>query len=111
MRLCVLEASAVRSPRGWPKAMRSISSMRQSAGWRDAKRPSPTTGSLSAARYPRSRTSSPPRVVWYRSSLMPIDVIMPKVDMVMEEGTVAQWYKSEGDQVKAGEPLFDIERD
>ncbi len=42
---------------------------------------------------------------------MPIDVIMPKVDMVMDEGTVARWYKAEGDQVKAGEPLFDIETD
>jgi pyruvate dehydrogenase E2 component (dihydrolipoamide acetyltransferase) len=42
---------------------------------------------------------------------MPIDVIMPKVDMVMDEGTVANWYKSEGDEVRAGEPLFDIETD
>jgi pyruvate dehydrogenase E2 component (dihydrolipoamide acetyltransferase) len=42
---------------------------------------------------------------------MPVDVIMPKVDMVMEEGTVAQWHKSEGDEVKAGEPLFEIETD
>jgi pyruvate dehydrogenase E2 component (dihydrolipoamide acetyltransferase) len=42
---------------------------------------------------------------------MPVDVIMPKVDMVMDEGTVAQWRKSEGDEVKAGEPLFDIETD
>ncbi len=42
---------------------------------------------------------------------MPVDVIMPKVDMVMDEGTVAHWHKAEGDQVKAGEPLFDIETD
>jgi pyruvate dehydrogenase E2 component (dihydrolipoamide acetyltransferase) len=42
---------------------------------------------------------------------MPVDVIMPKVDMVMDAGTVANWYKSEGDEVKAGEPLFDIETD
>src|SRR6266545_3678722 len=42
---------------------------------------------------------------------MPVDVIMPKVDMVMDEGTVANWYKSEGDKVKAGEPLLDIETD
>ncbi|GAC1536937.1 MAG: pyruvate dehydrogenase complex dihydrolipoamide acetyltransferase [Herpetosiphon sp.] len=42
---------------------------------------------------------------------MPIDVIMPKVDMVMEEGTIAQWHKSEGDIVKAGDRLFDIETD
>jgi pyruvate dehydrogenase E2 component (dihydrolipoamide acetyltransferase) len=42
---------------------------------------------------------------------MPIDVIMPKVDMVMDTGTVARWHKSEGDVVRAGEPLFDIETD
>jgi pyruvate dehydrogenase E2 component (dihydrolipoamide acetyltransferase) len=42
---------------------------------------------------------------------MPVDVIMPKVDMVMDAGTVASWFKSEGDAVKAGEPLFDIETD
>jgi pyruvate dehydrogenase E2 component (dihydrolipoamide acetyltransferase) len=42
---------------------------------------------------------------------MPVDVIMPKVDMVMDEGTVAQWHKAEGDEVKAGEALFDIETD
>lgn len=42
---------------------------------------------------------------------MPVDVIMPKVDMVMDQGTVALWHKAEGDQVRAGEPLFDIETD
>src|SRR4051812_14009552 len=42
---------------------------------------------------------------------MPINIIMPKVDMVMDEGTVAKWHKSEGDQVQAGEPLFDIATD
>ena len=42
---------------------------------------------------------------------MPIEVIMPKVDMVMDEGTVGQWYKSEGEAVQAGELLFDIETD
>jgi pyruvate dehydrogenase E2 component (dihydrolipoamide acetyltransferase) len=42
---------------------------------------------------------------------MPVDVIMPKVDMVMDEGTVVRWYKGEGEQVTAGEPLFDIETD
>ncbi len=42
---------------------------------------------------------------------MATDVIMPKVDMVMDEGTIVHWYKAEGDEVKAGEPLFDIETD
>ena len=39
---------------------------------------------------------------------MPIDVIMPKVDMVMDEGTIARWHKAEGDEVRAGEPIFDL---
>lgn len=42
---------------------------------------------------------------------MPIEVIMPKVDMDMECGTVAAWHAKEGDLVKAGTPLFDIETD
>lgn len=42
---------------------------------------------------------------------MPVDVIMPKVDMVMDEGTVARWLKAEGEPVQAGEPLFEIETD
>lgn len=42
---------------------------------------------------------------------MPTDVIMPKVDMVMDSGTVVHWYKAEGDPVVKGEPLFDIETD
>ena len=36
---------------------------------------------------------------------------MPKVDMAMTEGTIATWYRHEGDQVTAGEPLFDVETD
>jgi pyruvate dehydrogenase E2 component (dihydrolipoamide acetyltransferase) len=42
---------------------------------------------------------------------MPIDVIMPKVDMVMDAGTIARWHKAEGDTVRAGEALFDLETD
>ena len=42
---------------------------------------------------------------------MPIEVIMPKVDMDMESGTIATWHAGEGDRVEAGKPLFDIETD
>lgn len=51
------------------------------------------------------------RAAWYGSSAMPIDVIMPKVDMVMDAGTIARWHKAEGDTVQAGEALFDLETD
>jgi pyruvate dehydrogenase E2 component (dihydrolipoamide acetyltransferase) len=38
-------------------------------------------------------------------------VIMPKVDMVMENGTFVEWIKPEGDQVEKGDPLFVIMTD
>jgi pyruvate dehydrogenase E2 component (dihydrolipoamide acetyltransferase) len=37
-----------------------------------------------------------------------IEVIMPKVDMDMSEGTIAAWRRHEGEAIEAGEPLFDI---
>ena len=42
---------------------------------------------------------------------MATEVIMPKVDMVMETGTFEEWLKKEGQQVKKGEPLFIITTD
>jgi pyruvate dehydrogenase E2 component (dihydrolipoamide acetyltransferase) len=37
---------------------------------------------------------------------MATEVIMPKVDMVMDAGTLVEWLKNEGDRVEKGEPLF-----
>ena len=42
---------------------------------------------------------------------MPTEVIMPKVDMDMEAGTVAVWHVAEGKRVEKGDALFDIETD
>jgi pyruvate dehydrogenase E2 component (dihydrolipoyllysine-residue acetyltransferase) len=42
---------------------------------------------------------------------MATDVIMPKVDMDQETGTVSQWLKNEGDEVKQGEIILEIETD
>jgi pyruvate dehydrogenase E2 component (dihydrolipoamide acetyltransferase) len=39
------------------------------------------------------------------------EVIMPKVDMIMETGTFVEWLKQEGDHVNKGEPLFVITTD
>ncbi|TEU22067.1 MAG: 2-oxo acid dehydrogenase subunit E2 [Anaerolineales bacterium] len=39
---------------------------------------------------------------------MATEVIMPKVDMVMDNGTFVEWLKQEGDHVEKGEPLFVI---
>ncbi len=40
---------------------------------------------------------------------MPIEVVMPKFGLTMTEGTIQQWFKSEGATIKAGEPLFEVE--
>lgn len=42
---------------------------------------------------------------------MATDVIMPKVDMDQETGTVGQWLKDDGDEVKQGEIILEIETD
>ena len=42
---------------------------------------------------------------------MPVEVILPKVDMDMASGIIAHWHVNEGDAVKKGMPLFDIETD
>lgn len=38
-------------------------------------------------------------------------VIMPKQGLMMEEGTITQWLKQEGEAVAAGTPLFEMETD
>ena len=38
-------------------------------------------------------------------------VIMPKQGLQMTEGTIIKWLKKEGEEVKEGEPLFEMETD
>jgi len=42
---------------------------------------------------------------------MPVEVILPKVDMDMETGRISRWYAKDGDAVTKGELLFEIETD
>lgn len=42
---------------------------------------------------------------------MPVEVILPKVDMDMTHGTLATWHVKPGDVVQKGAALFDIETD
>ncbi len=42
---------------------------------------------------------------------MPTIVAMPKWGLLMTEGTVSDWLLAEGDEVRAGEPLFTVETD
>ncbi|WP_137663546.1 biotin/lipoyl-containing protein [Enterococcus hulanensis] len=39
------------------------------------------------------------------------EVIMPKIGLDMDEGTILTWYKKVGDPVKKGEILLEIETD
>jgi pyruvate dehydrogenase E2 component (dihydrolipoamide acetyltransferase) len=37
------------------------------------------------------------------------EIVMPKLGVMMEEGTVLRWIRAEGDEVKAGEAVLEIE--
>jgi pyruvate/2-oxoglutarate dehydrogenase complex dihydrolipoamide acyltransferase (E2) component len=39
------------------------------------------------------------------------EVVMPKMSLTMEEGTIKRWLKKEGDMVSKGEILFELESD
>ena len=38
-------------------------------------------------------------------------VTLPRLGQGMESGTIVRWLKSEGDQVKKGEPLYELDTD
>ena len=42
---------------------------------------------------------------------MPIEILMPALSPTMEEGTLSKWIKKEGDIVKAGDVIAEIETD
>src|ERR1043165_2209466 len=42
---------------------------------------------------------------------MPAEITMPQLSDTMSEGTVVKWNKKEGDKVKAGEEIADVETD
>src|SRR5574343_593109 len=42
---------------------------------------------------------------------MPIEVLMPALSPTMEKGNLAKWLKKEGDAVKSGDVLAEIETD
>jgi pyruvate dehydrogenase E1 component beta subunit len=42
---------------------------------------------------------------------VPIDILMPALSPTMEEGKIAKWLKREGDEVKAGDVIAEIETD
>src|SRR5258708_16072737 len=42
---------------------------------------------------------------------MPIELLMPGLSPTMTEGSIAKWHKKEGDAVKAGDVIAEIETD
>ena len=42
---------------------------------------------------------------------MAFEVLMPQLGLTMEEGTVSEWKKHEGDAVKAGDVILEITTD
>ncbi len=42
---------------------------------------------------------------------MPVEVLLPKVDMDMATGQISRWFVEEGAAVKKGDVLFEIETD
>ena len=40
---------------------------------------------------------------------MAVEVVMPKFGLTMTEGTIQKWFISEGDTIKAGEAVFEVE--
>jgi pyruvate dehydrogenase E1 component beta subunit len=48
---------------------------------------------------------------WCVEAFMPIQVLMPALSPTMEKGNLAKWFKAEGDQIKAGDVIAEIETD
>src|SRR4051812_7338075 len=44
-------------------------------------------------------------------SAMPAEITMPQLSDTMSEGTVVKWLKKEGDRVKEGEKIAEVEMD
>ncbi len=42
---------------------------------------------------------------------MPVNILMPALSPTMEKGNLSKWLKKEGDQVKAGDVIAEIETD
>src|SRR6188768_3409973 len=51
------------------------------------------------------------RIHHSRGAIMPAEITMPQLSDTMTEGTVIKWNKKEGDKVKAGEEIAEVETD
>src|SRR5262249_43357586 len=46
-----------------------------------------------------------------REFVMPVNILMPALSPTMERGNLAKWFKKEGDKVKPGDVIAEIETD
>src|SRR4029078_2173580 len=46
-----------------------------------------------------------------RHTIMPVNILMPALSPTMEKGNLSRWLKKEGDKVKAGDVIAEIETD
>src|SRR5438067_291653 len=88
----------------------STTSTRQSAGWAARRCRRRTACRWRRPRSPRARTSNGSCASPWDGNPMP-DINMPKLSDTMEEGTIVEWKKKSGEQVKAGEVLAEVESD
>src|SRR6204780_4520070 len=65
--------------------------------------PSPIRPSCGPTSYAEHRT--------VRDTTMPIQVLMPALSPTMEKGNLAKWVKGEGDKIKSGDIIAEIETD
>jgi TPP-dependent pyruvate/acetoin dehydrogenase alpha subunit len=66
---------------------------------------------LTAAPASRRPASPDPRCLRNPGAFMPIDILMPALSPTMEQGKLSKWLKAEGDKVKAGDIIAEIETD
>src|SRR5579872_5705212 len=64
-------------------------------------------------RWPKSSQLPKPSVIAERSGAqpMPINILMPALSPTMEKGNLAKWLKKEGDKIKSGDVIAEIETD
>src|SRR3954470_5327451 len=60
---------------------------------------------------PRAIPAPPAQSVEAHRLVMPVNILMPALSPTMEKGNLAKWLKKEGDPVKAGDVIAEIETD
>lgn len=51
------------------------------------------------------------KILTRQKQQMPIEILMPALSPTMKEGNLAKWVKKEGDKIKSGEVIAEIETD